>query len=422
MPPPVRNRHHPSQSQESDRGGSRRPPRAETLDIFADPPAQRSGERRTRRNSESSVAEHKSVEDEQKRRKERERRHRERPKDSSGRPIPSSSKHKKPSRRLDIIDKLDVTSIYGTGCRCEHVLPVLELIVSVFHHDGPFDAVNAHRNRKNSSRAPMQAFAKDSLNNTLGGSGPVNKNIDLDRFHGHTEDSFKDFNSGRAVQQPEPQYEQYIGPNVRPRASSKSGPNYDRSSSFNPSTKVDPLHGEESLGLGTSTFFEGTPAARAAIERRESESEGVGLTRKKSIAQKIRGISNNRPRRYEGGEVVSPGPRYERTTSPETASAGGALNRARTNERNPFFQDYDTEYDKKGASIRFAEQQQTTSSGENSRGSPPLLTRSITEGGASSPDRLAVSNEQGKPSGGFLSRVKSLRGGGRGKTRPERPA
>lgn len=298
---------------------------------------------------------------------------------------------------------------------------VIKLTNQVFHHDGPFDAVNAHRNRKNSSRAPMQAFAKDSLNNALGGSGPVNKNIDLDRFHGHQEDSFKDFNSGRAIQQPEPQYEQYVGHNVRPRGSSKSGPNYDRSTNFNPSTKVDPMHGEESLGLGTSTFFEGTPAARAAIERRESESDVTGgLTRKKSIAQKIRGISNNRPRRYEAGEVVSPGPRYERTTSPEISSAGGAIGRTQGTERNPFFQDYDAEYEKKGASIRIAEQQ-NTSGGENARGAPVPLTRSITEGSTSNPDRLAVSNEQGKPSGGFLSRVKSLRGGGRGKTRPERP-
>src|ERR1700736_3612880 len=32
---------------------------------------------------------------------------------------------------------------------------------SVFHHDGPFDACNPHRNRAGSKRAPMQAFPKD---------------------------------------------------------------------------------------------------------------------------------------------------------------------------------------------------------------------------------------------------------------------
>ena len=33
-----------------------------------------------------------------------------------------SPKAKKPNHRLDIIDKLDVTSIYGTGCKCQVTL------------------------------------------------------------------------------------------------------------------------------------------------------------------------------------------------------------------------------------------------------------------------------------------------------------
>lgn len=50
-------------------------------------------------------------------RKRRERRHRERDggaRDGKGRSH-TSSKSKKPSQRLDVIDKLDVTSIYGMG-------------------------------------------------------------------------------------------------------------------------------------------------------------------------------------------------------------------------------------------------------------------------------------------------------------------
>src|SRR3569833_4754356 len=43
---------------------------------------------------------------------------------------------------------------------------------AVFHHDGPIDALTPHRNR-NGKRAPKQAFPKDSLNNVLGGSGPL---------------------------------------------------------------------------------------------------------------------------------------------------------------------------------------------------------------------------------------------------------
>lgn len=68
-----------------------------------------------RRNSDSSVVSRSSrklldPEEEKKRaeRRRRERRHRERD--------AKDGKSKKPDRKLDIIDKLDVTSIYGTGC------------------------------------------------------------------------------------------------------------------------------------------------------------------------------------------------------------------------------------------------------------------------------------------------------------------
>lgn len=74
---------------------------------------QRRPDRRPRRNSESSVInlEKPLTEEELKareaRRREREKRHRER-----------DGKEKKPSRRLDIIDQLDHTSLFGGGCTC----------------------------------------------------------------------------------------------------------------------------------------------------------------------------------------------------------------------------------------------------------------------------------------------------------------
>ena len=89
--------------------------RNETLDIFADPPTRRPPGTRPRRNSDGSIVEKKSLSPEEEA-KRRERRHREREhrhKDSKGRPVPS--KGKTLSRRLDVIDKLDVTSIFGTG-------------------------------------------------------------------------------------------------------------------------------------------------------------------------------------------------------------------------------------------------------------------------------------------------------------------
>jgi hypothetical protein len=79
----------------------------ELLDIFADPPdANRIREKRPpRRNSESSVRDKPALDsEEEKKRRDRKNRESKRP-----------GKDKKPSRRLDVIDKLDVTSIYGTG-------------------------------------------------------------------------------------------------------------------------------------------------------------------------------------------------------------------------------------------------------------------------------------------------------------------
>lgn len=123
MPPKATNGlpgHTPTKSQE---GGQRRLPNGlgfapqRKLDIFADPPDSSKQRHRLRRNSDSSIASRLlSPEEEQQRRerhrKEREARHRDRKEKPSG-----STKGKKPVKRLDIIDSLDVTSIYGTGCK-----------------------------------------------------------------------------------------------------------------------------------------------------------------------------------------------------------------------------------------------------------------------------------------------------------------
>ena len=131
VPPPMNGRsgpgHFHSHSQEDEmrlrNGGKARVPTG-VLDIFADPP--KNGRlpevRRVRRNSDSSLVEKSGtltvLNEDQKRRerrhREREPRHRDR--DAKGRLPPSAaSKSKKSNQRLDIIDKLDVTSIYGTG-------------------------------------------------------------------------------------------------------------------------------------------------------------------------------------------------------------------------------------------------------------------------------------------------------------------
>ncbi|KAH0560101.1 hypothetical protein GP486_003382 [Trichoglossum hirsutum] len=286
----------------------------------------------------------------------------------------SSSRSRRANNRLDLIDKLDVTSIY------------------VFHHDGPFDACNPHRNR-NSRRAPMQAFPKGSANNSLGGAPIDPKRVDHSQYYGNRDaEAFTDFSSSKA----DSQYYGYEG------------------KAFNATARVDPVHGDESLGLGTSTFLEGAPASRTAMQRRDSETEAGlkvgGLQRKKSLAQKIRGISTTKPGVGPPGRVTSPEPTLEVGTALITGdgqdaalSPAGAGATKKANENNPFFNSHDSAWDKKGESIAIADQEKT---GRNRAPSSPRrgLERRLTGENGIAPDGI------GK---GFLQRVKSLKGGTR---------
>ena len=228
----------------------------------------------------------------------------------------------------------------------------------------------------------MQAFPKDSRNMSLGGSGPNNSKLNLDQIHGTGHEANIDYNKGRLGEA--------LG--FDPRR-----PNPERSASFNPLDRVEPVHGEESVGLGTSTFLEGAPASRAAIQRRATEDEFsaelIGVSRKKSLAQKIRGV---RP----APRTISPEPVMKSPTSP--LGTGKSESNA-----NPFFRDYDQEYDKKGAQIASAEEKQGRTRAPSSPRRGGLgLERKIT---AESIDEV----DEGKSGGGFLSRVKSLKGGPR---------
>lgn len=325
--------------------------------------------RRPRRNSESSIADKGTLDPrEERRRRERRREREERSKDGKDSKDSKGKRVRRP-QGLDLIDKLDVTGIYGP---------------SMIHHDGPYDAVQPHRNRKKDQRAPMEAFPAGSANNTLGGSGPLNTKIDLDRIHGRGAEGFTDFAGA------ESEWKKATPPTAE----------------FSAKGRDDIVHGEQTHGLGTSTFLEGAPASRKAIEeeteaqRQKSLAEG-GLGRKKSIAQRFRGISQ--PRRYgDNPRIQSPEARYG-GGGPSGPYSAGVLSQSKATEPNPFFgsDEYDKAYDAKGATIR------TT---EANGGSPPRganLQRSITTDSAGSP------TGEGKPSGGFLNRVKSLKGGPR---------
>ena len=366
-------RHRPSRSDEERdrlRAAQRGPPRPSRGPPGSRPPrgssAERRENRRPRRNSESSIIDKGSLDDER-RRRERRKEH-ERAKDSKS----GGQKRTRRPQGLDLIDKLDVTGIYGP---------------SMIHHDGPYDAVRPHRNHKKDVRAPMEAFPVGSANNSLGGSGPLNSKIDLDRIHGRGAEGFTDFGSSDSKWgKPQPV-------------------------EFSAKGRADIVHGEQTRGLGSSTFLEGAPASQKAIQQ-ETEAQRAamlqegGLGRKKSIAQRFRGISQ--PRRYgDGPRITSPDPRYGNATSPNGPYSAGAVAQNKATETNPFFDEYNQAnqaYEAKGAAIKTTE---TTA-----RDGPSSPTRNPLHRAQTSDSYNSPTNDS-KPSGGFLNRVKSLKGGRR---------
>lgn len=236
----------------------------------------------------------------------------------------------------------------------------------------------------------MQAFPKDSLNNSLGGAGPLNSQADHSAFMGiATDEAFRDFSAGKGK-----------------GASFKETPIFD-------ATGRDQIHGDESHGLGTSTFLEGTPAARSTIQRRQAEQaqenfEG-GLQRKKSLAQRIRHI-NKGPRDYSQGGRVNPDGSYSRMTPdpmPSAVSTGS--------DNNPFFSEFGK--GEESLSVRPPD-------GARSPNSPPVAPRrpsagAVLERRATTDATSALDDGAAKPSG-LLGRMKSLKGGRR--TRPEIPS
>lgn len=360
-----RGAHRPSRSDEEERERERERDRARGHPRGPPRPRGPPGPR-PRRNSESSMIDKGSLDADEERRRRARRRERDERARAEGKS--SGQKRVRKPQGLDLIDKLDVTGIYGP---------------SMIHHDGPYDAVQPHRNRKKDTRAPMEAFPVGSANNSLGGSGPLNSKIDLDRIHGRGAEGFTDFGGTDAEWKKPPRME----------------------TEFNAKARADIIHGDQSHGLGTSTFLEGAPASRKAIEAEaESQQKAMaegGLGRKKSIAQRFRGISQ--PRRFgDGPRITSPDARYGSATSPNGPHSAGAIAQNKASEMNPFFDEYDKAYEAKGAAIKG-----TDTNGKDA--SPPrgnALHRAVTSDSVGSPT-------ESKPSSGFLNRVKSLKGGRR---------
>lgn len=269
----------------------------------------------------------------------------------------------------------------------------------------------------------MQAFPEGSANMALGGAGPLNSRLNLDMFHGRGEEGFNDYSYTRK----------------KPDTSNQSAP-LERGEPLhyiNATDRTEQVHGEESRGLGTSTFLEGAPASKSALLRRQSAEQtngaeagfGGGLQRKKSLAQRFRGMSNSRPRPDGLRSPRSPEARYLNTSAiiddgPEPAakikavSAGGPSRAIYTKETeiNLFDREYDEAFEKKGTQIRIAEQERP----DIGRPYAPSggLSRTVTA------DAALASPSEERPSagagggGGFMKRMKSSKGPKR--ARPER--
>jgi len=225
--------------------------------------------------------------------------------------------------------------------------------------------------------APMGAFPTNSANQTMGGSGPVNKNINLDQFHGRGTEGFHDF-AASSYDIPKPAA--VLQPQV-----------------MNATNRVEPVHGEETMGLGTSTFLEGAPASRAAMQRTKSESSGIfeGLTRKKSIAARFRGMSQSKAR---PNDQMPPTPNVpEEYESPVQSP----VKRKPTRENNPLESQYDEAYDKKGAAIKEA---------EVAMGAPLSPTRKPLSRRVTADENGSPEPKEPKEPKGILGRVKSLKG------------
>jgi hypothetical protein len=253
----------------------------------------------------------------------------------------------------------------------------------------------------------MQAFPKDSLNNILGGGGPLNKRPDHATFLGHNdEEAFKDYSHGGVASNG---YEPYNNGAIRP---SKAVAPIESAT-----TKIEAIHGEETLGLGTSTFLEGAPASRTAIQRRGSElaspTEVGGLSRKKSLAQKIRGI-NSRRDYGPSGRITSP-EGVLGTPDPPAYTPGGS----KVTETNPFFNEFSKGDDSKNENITIVEPQREPKRQPGRARAPSSprrgLERRVTSDGSSGTEVPTKTS-----GGGFLSRVKSLKSGPR-KPRAEKP-
>ena len=188
----------------------------------------------------------------------------------------SSSKSKKKQmvpKNVDTIDKLDATGIFGGS----------------FHHDGPFDAVTPHRN-KDIKIAPVMAFPIDGPNNTISGSSKKRTAIN-DFFNtGNPGDSESNYKYKSHTDSRNSQL--YISWSVNGSTTTLNAikPNFSNIIQFDAKMKTDLVCGPTTMGLGSTTFLDGAPASKAAIQEdiRNHSRQAQTIQSKKSLSQRLK--------------------------------------------------------------------------------------------------------------------------------------
>lgn len=189
------------------------------------------------------------------------------------------------SRNVDTIDRLDVTGFFG-GAK--------------FHHDGPFDACTPQRN-KDVKAAPVAAFPADGPNNSIKGVQPnLTKDDQYDMMFGvnniDTKDKqnilpYKEIPKAQQQQQQQQQQKQFAErEDSVDTVDTVAGALGKAHISQLDVTNTKKLVGEESLGLGSTTFVDGAPVYGAAAATNSEKENNSGLGRKKTLLGRMKTI------------------------------------------------------------------------------------------------------------------------------------
>lgn len=187
------------------------------------------------------------------------------------------------SKNLDTIDRLDVTGFFGGG---------------KFHHDGPFDACTPQRNKDNKA-APVNAFPVDGPNNSIKGMAPTNSKAEqydmvfgIDQTANDDQQYPKNARSNStSIPSASANARGYTNGTVVRRADSADLDSLAPAVVQPGLAQVDAastpkLHGDTTLGLGSTTFMDGTPAYGASTSSNGLQRKKTFLGRMKTIVRK----------------------------------------------------------------------------------------------------------------------------------------